>query len=553
MPQDFYTLDEAARRLGVSEQQLLDMAKPGAGGQPPEVRSFMDRGAPRFRKNEIEEVARRRGLGSDTDVPLGLEQGGGGQAPRTGQAPTEVFRFELSPEDREREEDTDIFAGLGGSQNPPAADSEVRLIPEGSDLALQPAPGDSVRQGPSDSGVKIERPPSAESSVQLGKELERGQSDSDINLGAPLGGPKSGKLPPDSGVRLVEDWLVAKEQVAQSGLSGLGLGKTGPKSGPQGPKSTPPGPKSTPPSGPKSAPKVTPFSLAPDSSKSTPKPPAAGKSPEEGSSEFELTPLADFEPSDSVFDPSSVEHAAVPGKDTGKIPPRAEKPVTDSDDESISFEISPEPESSSDTMRRKKAKEAEKAKPAAAKKEDSSEFDLTPLKEAEDSSSEFELTLEDEEGLAPAAAEKTKAGGVKKSSDIDLAPLEEEDTNVEGSDFELALEEEPAEGEGDTGSEVVVIDEESGEAAGAEVELEEEGEELVVEAAGEEEEATVAAVTAPPAEWGWVGLLNLPTTLILLFTGFMLLEMMRSIWSYNSPSNPVSGAVFQMIHSLFNK
>ena len=551
MPQDFYTLEEAARRLGVSPEQLLDMARPGASGQPSEVRSFMDRGAPRFRKTEIEEVARRRGLGSDADVPLGLEERGGGHSP-TEPVATEVFPFELAPEEKEPEEETDIFAGLGGSVSSPTADSEVRLIAEGSDLALQPAPADSVHQGSSDSGARIDRPGSAESSVQLGREFERGQSDSDINLGAPLGGgPKSGKLPPDSGVRLVEDWLVAKEQVAQSGLSGLGLGKTGPKSGPQGPKSTPPGPKSTPPSAPKSG-KVTPFSLAPDSSKSTPKPPPSAKPSEEGSgsSEFELTPLADFEPSDSVFDPSSVEHAAVPGRDTGKIPPRTEKKVTDSDDESISFEISPEPESTSDTMRRKKAKEAEKAKPAAAKKEDSSEFDLTPLKEAEDSSSEFELTLEDEEGHKPKAPEKTKAGA-KKSSDIDLAPLEEEDTSVEGSDFELALEEEPEAGEGDTGSEVVVIDEESGEEAAGQVELEEEGEELVVEAAGDEEETPVAAVTAAPAEWGWWGLMNLPTTLLLLFTGFLLLEMMRSIWSYSSPSNSVSGAVFEMISKMF--
>jgi hypothetical protein len=510
----------------------------------------MDRGAPRFRKGEIEEVARRHGLGSDSDVPIGAGDSGR-QVPPTEEVATEVFPFELAPEEREPEEETDIFAGIGGQAGPPIGDSEVRLIVEGSDLSLQSAPGDSVSHGPSDSGAKLGRPPSEESSVQLGREFERTQSDSDINLGAPIGGgPKSGKLPPDSGVRLVEDWLVAKEQIAQSGLSGLGLAKTGgPKSTPQAPKSTPPGPKSTPPApGPKSGPKVTPFNLAPDSGKTGPKPPAAQtKKPEEGSSEFELTPLADFEPSDSVFDPSSAEHAPVEGKGqpkTGK--------TGGSDDEAISFELAPEPESTSDTQRRKAAA---KAKPAAAK-EPSSEFDLTPLKEAADSSSEFELTLEDEEGMAPPEPAKTKVvGESKKGSDIDLEPLVEEDTNVEGSDFELALEEEPEAGEGDTGSDVVVIDEETGEEQeskkGGEVELEEEGEELVVESAEEEERPAVAAAMAPPVEWGWWGLIHLPTTLVLLFTGFLLMEMMRSIWSYNTPSNALSGAVFEMINKMF--
>src|SRR5258708_446328 len=138
MPQDFYTLEEAARRLGVSQEQLLQMARPGASGQPPEVRSFMDRGAPRFRKNEVEEVARRHGLGSDADVPLSKTEVVRGAQPPTEEVATDVFPFELAPEERPPMEDTDIFPGMGGAAPLPGPGSEVQLVVEGSDLSLQP-------------------------------------------------------------------------------------------------------------------------------------------------------------------------------------------------------------------------------------------------------------------------------------------------------------------------------------------------------------------------------------------------------------------------------
>ena len=55
----YYTLQEAAARLHVSLEQLKEMAKKN------EVRAFQDRGTLRFRAQEIDELARVRGLGSD--------------------------------------------------------------------------------------------------------------------------------------------------------------------------------------------------------------------------------------------------------------------------------------------------------------------------------------------------------------------------------------------------------------------------------------------------------------------------------------------------------
>src|SRR5438105_15926002 len=65
MAQQFYTLDEAARVLGVPPDEVKRMADRN------EVRAFRDRGTLRFRAPEIEELARRRGRGSEPDLQLG--------------------------------------------------------------------------------------------------------------------------------------------------------------------------------------------------------------------------------------------------------------------------------------------------------------------------------------------------------------------------------------------------------------------------------------------------------------------------------------------------
>lgn len=60
----FYTLEEAARVLGMSPEDLKTKA------QHREVRAFMDSGSWQFRVADVDELARRRGLGSDPDLSL---------------------------------------------------------------------------------------------------------------------------------------------------------------------------------------------------------------------------------------------------------------------------------------------------------------------------------------------------------------------------------------------------------------------------------------------------------------------------------------------------
>src|SRR5437588_12185857 len=65
MVQGYYTLEEAARILGVATDDLNQMR------EHHEVRAFADRGTWRFRTQDIEEMARRRGMGSSPELPLG--------------------------------------------------------------------------------------------------------------------------------------------------------------------------------------------------------------------------------------------------------------------------------------------------------------------------------------------------------------------------------------------------------------------------------------------------------------------------------------------------
>jgi hypothetical protein len=272
------------------------------------------------------------------------------------------------------------------------------------------------------------------------------------------------------------------------------------------------------------------------------------------SSEFELRPTPQRAPSDSVFDTSdelaldegssvnlgsSYDITAASATSGINLQHPSDKgiPLGDSSDETVTYESAPKGGPSGTTPR--PAKKVKKT-------------------EAPESSSEFELTLEDDSGLAPLEPEKKEADSVPSLS------LKDEESSTDTSDFELALEEDDLGAEGDTGSEVIVVDDEVGESEATAVRAqaleedvsdvlgEEEDELAVVSAAEEEEPVTqraVVAAPAPPAEWGAWSLLHVPTTLILLFTGFLLFEMLRSVWGYGS-GGVVNGPVFNMLNNI---
>src|SRR5438067_1112494 len=175
MVQGYYTLEESAQILGISPDELKQRARKG------EIRSFQDRGTWRFRIQDIQELARQTGKGSDPELALGEAltpkptDSPAPRSPKPQKKGDDVFGFSLDP-------------GDGGDQG-------VNL---GADINL--APGSSKKSG-------------------SGKKLAEPGSDSDVRLVSESGNV-SFDVPADSDVKMVQE---------------------GPKSGPRSPK---PGPKS---------------------------------------------------------------------------------------------------------------------------------------------------------------------------------------------------------------------------------------------------------------------------------------------------------------------
>src|SRR5262245_46076033 len=144
MVQGYYTLEEAARILGLATEELNQMR------ERHEVRAFADRGTWRFRTQDIEEMARRRGLGSSPELPLGEAP-----KPRPHDSPApksdpSVFEFSLGASDQvEIGQELPRPGSKGSKVGPrskvgpksptpkPGSDSDVRLVSDGSDVSFR--------------------------------------------------------------------------------------------------------------------------------------------------------------------------------------------------------------------------------------------------------------------------------------------------------------------------------------------------------------------------------------------------------------------------------
>lgn len=210
MPQ-FYTLEEAARVLGMSPDELKMKA------QAREIRAFMDSGSWRFRVADVDELARRRGLGSDPDISLSdpdlfggpgdtgtgedfplTEYQLGAAKPDLGAASVEMSSgtgeqdvlmddMKLPPNPMTGSSSTIIGMERAGRK---PTDSDVRIVPDQS-RSRSGSDSDVRVLGSSDSDVKLRGAP-------LG---QKKASDSDVKL---KGKPPSGRLS-DSDVTLVSD------------------------------------------------------------------------------------------------------------------------------------------------------------------------------------------------------------------------------------------------------------------------------------------------------------------------------------------------------------
>jgi hypothetical protein len=613
MPQ-FYTLEEAARVVGATPDELKKMAERN------EVRAFRDRGTLRFRAPDIEELARRRGRGSDPELQLGetLTAPSASPPPKKGSPPgnPEVFDFSLPTEDSDQveigqelrpESGSSARVGKGGrkpgsgkSPTPkPGSDSDVRLVPDGSNLDFQIASDSDVKmvdepappakpaatppkrktgssksrldsgvqmvplEGEGDSDVRMVDAGPADSSVSLGKPPKTG-SDSDIRLESPPPRPGSKtRGPQGSGESLLTEEidLDAELKAAEAEKAKAPQKKRLSKAKPAQPP----------------LPTTSPFELS-DADVQAP-PPASEESPsvDESSSDFDLTPAGAAD--SSPIPPDDSDEVRL-GELTGSAsksgislqdPADSGISLEQGADSSSEFELSldegatpapaadsssPVDEEGSDSSSEFELSLEEEPQAGSSPVDSDSEFELSLDAESDlesgsspvddsspaDSDSEFELTLDDSGGLALDEEAPAEEGEEKDifESDFEVPSLEEEsgsqavaleesDTDLESSDFDLALGEEDVAAEDESGSQVVALEDEAEAEEGAAVlEEGEDVEELFDVESGEEGVAAGAAPAAAPAEWpAWVVVPMGLSVIVLFFGALMSYELVR--------------------------
>lgn len=258
MVQGYYTLPEAAQFLSMPPEELKQMAQKG------QIRSFQDRGTWRFRIQDVQELARRRGSSSDPDLILG-------ESPRTPTKPVSPRTPKRSPDPEVAgEEKVDIGSEIlaGGSSgsgrpghksdprrsprspSPGASDSDVRLVSEPaagsdsdvklvgheSDVVLRPGVGPRTpsaitphksvispqpkKPGQPDSGQKRSPRPAQDQPPDSGVRLVPIDSDSDVKI-VPAGSdevPLGDQPPPsasDSDIRLEDTRMLSGQPRAE--------------------------------------------------------------------------------------------------------------------------------------------------------------------------------------------------------------------------------------------------------------------------------------------------------------------------------------------------
>jgi hypothetical protein len=185
----FYTLEEAARVLGMSAEELK------AKAQSREVRAFLDGGSWRFRVVDVDELARRRGLGSDAelrlsdlDIPAGKSSSGELEELDLSEFHLGVAKADLGSESAH------ISTKSGRKPHDTGSDHDILV----DDLNVPP------NQITGSSSVIIGAPSSqgrpSDSDVRLVPETVKGSSDSDVQLAS--AGIKQAS---DSDVTLIKD------------------------------------------------------------------------------------------------------------------------------------------------------------------------------------------------------------------------------------------------------------------------------------------------------------------------------------------------------------
>ncbi len=516
----FYTLEEAARVLGMGPEDLKLKA------QHREVRAFMDSGSWQFRVADIDELARRRGLGSDPELSLSdLEL----EVPdASGSDEFDLSEFQLGAAKSDLGGKTgDLKSGSGtGSSD----EHDVQF----DDLSLPPGPLSNssstiigMKSGgkrPGDSDVRLvpDHPP-------------KGRSDSDVRL-MPMEQPRAS----DSDVTLVND-----DDASIPGLGSRGFGGDKPGGGVGSSAEV------------LAAEADSDFELMPSPDIAAALQPESGSDFEltalDASDEFEATPLAGPNDSDVT--------AAQPGASGINLARPSDSGINlqgvggfDISNESI--ELAPLDDEPAAPKVKPKSVPAPAAPAPKAKKQDPNSATVMP-------------------GITPADPGATSMGMTEKdifedtdfSLEVDALDSDRDDRTVQidrSSDFDLE--------EADSGSEVFALDEDdvdqnAATAMGAAVAADDESGEFSADGGGSGEMASgwdvesdgasatpaeVGAVSArlapagPQAEWGgiWVGLLGFTTFLVFASMVFSV-DLIRNLYEFQN-SGPASGLINQI-------
>jgi hypothetical protein len=588
-----YTLDEAARVLGLSTDEARKQLK------KENVREFQDPSRKTFRypSQSVDELARRLGQGSDPQLQFsdaGRSRSSDSPPPRKKVPEDQVDIGAHPPSDQPSSKKR-----LTGSKSPTprkSSDSDVRLVAEGSDLEFKVA-GDSDVKMIDDAGPSPkDAPAKTDSGVRVIPPERKSDSDVKIIPDATDSGEvqihKAGKSPSDSDIRLHS---TAKKDDSDSSIhtDEIDLDEEIRRASEKKAKKTQAATG-------KELPRQSPYELSEadvnlakkeDSSEDFILTPGQSSS----SSEIELSSseLRKLSPSDSGL-LASPSDSGINLKNPADSGVSLEKKGDSSSDEG-EFELSLDSGSVPTGKKEKKEKKDKKSKlkddesssefelslddSGAKKKKDpdsSSEFELSLDVEASptdgSSDSEFELTLDDSGGLAPIEEEKKDIF----ETDFEVPALDAEsgqqassgegDTDLESSDFDIALEEGDAESEdAESGSQVVALDDESEADEGAATvarprrgaaALDDEGavdELLGPETDEEAEEGLVGAgVAAEPEPWGPVPAIGLGLTVIVLFFVFFIsYEQIQQMWGYRTGTG-VSSTVTRAIGGMFS-
>lgn len=535
----FYTLEEAARVLGMGPEDLKQKA------QHREVRAFMDSGSWQFRVADIDELARRRGLGSDPELSLSdldLEV-----PDASGSDEIDLSEFQLGTGKADMAGKSGQTGDIDQARTESGSDDEHDVLFD--DISLPPGP--LSNSSSTIIGMKSGHKLPSDSDVRLVPELPTTKSakDSDVRL-MPAG---SARRPSDSDVTLVNDdaslagidalSFPGEKKAGEAGRGRVGSSSEMVAAGGVDDESN------------------SDFELVPSGDIAAALQPESGSDFEltalDASDEFEATPLAG--PSDSdvtAAQPSASGINLARPSDSGiNLQGVGGFDLSQAD----SIELAPLDDDDAPARPIPKAPAAKAKAPAPPPKQDPNSATVMP-------------------GVIPSDPGATSMGLTEKdifedtdfSLEVDALDSEHDDRTVQidrSSDFDLE--------ESDSASEVFALDEDdvdqnAATAMGAAVAQEASGQFAADDDSGEvssgwdveSDAGTAGPATAPvtgrgglvpagpQAEWGgiWVGLLGFTSVLVLVSMVFSI-DLVRNLYEFQS-AGPASGLI-KSIAGLF--